>query len=348
MPIILPEGLAAAASLRREGIEVLNQPSRQRPLLRIGLLNLMPNMTSSEIQFARLLATNRHDVELVLAVPESYRLGHEATRLYARWGETSLPRRLDGLIVTGAPLEHLAFEDVTYWRELVHICDWAASDVGSTLYICWAAFAALYTFHGVQKRMLPQKISGVFQQQVIQVIDTRDLLTAGLGTTFPCPVSRHAEVAARDVPWQRGLSCLATSSESGLCLLADPTRNAHYMFNHLEYDADTLKLEYIRDRARRADATLPQNYLPNDDLNETPRLVWRRPAEMLFANWLAILAARQAASGPRRRGGLTLVAGTEPSHEDRGAALDYGIGAGARALRSRASRSLARGPRVLG
>ena len=300
MPIILPEGLAAAASLRREGIEVLNQPSRQRPWLRVGLLNLMPNMTSSEMQFARLLATTRHDVELVLALPPSYRIGHEGARLYARWGETSLPRELDGLIVTGAPLEHLPFEDVTYWRELVRICDWAANDVGSTLYICWAAFAALYTFHGVRKRMLPQKISGIFQQRVIE---TGDPLTAGLGTTFPCPVSRHAEVEAHDVPWQRGLSCLAESSESGLCLLADPARNAHYMFNHLEYDAETLKLEYLRDRARRAGTTLPQNYLPNGDLSQTPPLVWRRPAEMLFANWLAILAARQAAARPRRRGG---------------------------------------------
>ena len=178
MPIILPEGLASAALLRREGIEVLHRPPRQGSVLRVGFLNLMPDMTGTEIQFARLLGATRRHVELVLALPPSYRCGHEGTGLYARWGETSLPRRLDGLIVTGAPLEHIPFEDVTYWRELVRICDWAASNVGSTLYICWAAFAALYTFHGVRTRVLPHKISGVFQQQVTE---TTDPLTAGLG-----------------------------------------------------------------------------------------------------------------------------------------------------------------------
>jgi homoserine O-succinyltransferase len=292
VPIILPDGLASAALLRREGIEVLHRPPRQGSVLRVGFLNLMPDMTGTEIQFARLLGATRRHVELVLALPPSYRCGHEGTGLYARWGETSLPRRLDGLIVTGAPLEHLPFEDVAYWRELVRICDWAASNVSSTLYICWAAFAALYTFHGVRTRILPHKISGVFQQQVTE---TTDPLTAGLGATFPCPVSRHAEVEVHDVPWRRGLTCLAHSSESGLCLVADSPRNAHYMFNHLEYDADTLKLEYLRDRARRAGTALPQNYLPNGDVSEAPPLVWRRSAEKLVANWLAILTARQRA-----------------------------------------------------
>jgi homoserine O-succinyltransferase/O-acetyltransferase len=120
-------------------------------------------------------------------------------------------------------------------------------------------------------------------------------LTAGLGATFPCPVSRYAEVTTQDVPWRRGLACLAQSSESRLCLIADPARRAHYMFNHLEYDADTLKLEYLRDRARQADTALPRNYLPNDDVSQAPPLVWRRPAETLLANWLAILAAHQRA-----------------------------------------------------
>jgi homoserine O-succinyltransferase/O-acetyltransferase len=179
-----------------------------------------------------------------------------------------------------------------YWGELRYICGWAASNVGGTLYIRWAAFAALHSFHGVRTRVLPQKISGVFQQQVME---TRDRLTGGLGASFPCPVSRHAEVQAHDLPWRRGLTCLAQSSESGLCLVADAPHSAHYMFNHLEYDADTLKLEYLSDRARRADTTLPQNYLPNSDVSKAPPLVWRRTAEKLFANWLAILAARRRA-----------------------------------------------------
>jgi homoserine O-succinyltransferase len=144
----------------------------------------------------------------------------------------------------------------------------------------------------VRIRVLPHKLSGVFQQQVME---TGDPLTAGLGATFPCPVSRHAEAEVCDVPWRRGLTCLAQSSESALCLVADTTCNAHYMFNHLEYDADTLKLEYLRDCARRPGTALPRNYLPNDDMSKAPPLVWRRPAEKLFANWLAIFAARQRA-----------------------------------------------------
>jgi homoserine O-succinyltransferase len=289
MPIILPKGLPSATLLRQEGIEVLHQPPSSSRTLRVGLLNLMPDKTGTEMQFARLLgATSRH-VELVLALPRSYRSDHEATGLYERWDETSLPRRLDGLIVTGAPLEHLPFEDVSYWRELSRISDWAASNVGSTLYICWAAFAALYIFHDVRMRVRPHKISGVFQQHVM---NARDPLMTGMGATFPCPVSRHAEVHVHDVPWRHGLICLA-QSESGLCLVADAAHDAHYMFNHLEYDADTLKLEYLRDRVRRAGTTtLPINYLPNDDLSKAPPLVWRRPAEKLFANWLSILMVR--------------------------------------------------------
>src|SRR5262249_53347318 len=249
----------------------------------------MPDKLITELQFARLLGGGSHNVELVLAVPRSYRSGHDVPRSYQRWCDTTLPHRLDGLIVTGAPLEYLPFEDVAYWRDLSSIFDWATSNVGDTLHICWAAFAALYIFHGVRQRVRPRKISGVFQQHIM---DTRHPLTAGMGATFPCPVSRHAEVHAHDLPWRRGLKCLAQSPDSGLCLLADDGHSAHYMFNHLEYDAKTLKLEYLRDRARRAEAALPRNYLPNDDLSKAPPLVWRRPAEKLIANWLSILKMR--------------------------------------------------------
>jgi homoserine O-succinyltransferase len=290
MPIILPEGLASVAQLRREGIEVLHRTPRHVAALRVGFLNLMPDMTRTEVQFGRLLGATRRHVELVPGLPPSYRRGRQEAGPYARWGKASLPRWLDGLIVTGAPVEHLRFEDVAYWREFARICDWAAKEVCGTLYVCWSAFAALYAFHGVRMRVLPRKISGVFPQQVTEMGDP---LMAGLGASFPCPVSRRAGIEIHHVPWRRGLTCLAQSPESGPCLVADAGRNAHYMFNHLEYDADTLKLEYLRDRARRADSDLPQNYLPNGDLTQAPPLVWRRAAEKLFANWLAILATRR-------------------------------------------------------
>ena len=157
MPIILSEKLAVATLLRNEGIEVWHRSPPNSPTLRVGLLNLMPDKNRTVTQFARLLGVGRHNVELVLALPRSYRSTHEPGPLYERWSETSLPRRLDGLIVTGAPLEHLAFENVSYWRELSYICNWAAINVGSTLYICWAAFAALYIFHDVRKCLRPHK-----------------------------------------------------------------------------------------------------------------------------------------------------------------------------------------------
>ena len=135
--------------------------------------------------------------------------------------------------------------------------------------------------------MLPRKISGVFDQHIIEAGEP---IVAGLGPTFACPVSRRAEIDRRDIPWRRGLTCLAKSFESGICLVGDAAFNAYYMFNHLEYDADTLKLEYLRDRAQRAATPLPQNYLPNDDLSQEPRLRWREAAEQLFSNWLGHIA----------------------------------------------------------
>src|SRR5215217_852129 len=291
MPIILPNRLASAALLGREGIEVSDRLPRHGTVLRVGLLNLMPDIARTEMQFGRLLGTSPHRVEFVLAVPASYRPGHKEMEFYSRWDETTLPQRLDGLIVTGAPLEHLPFEDVRYWRELTSIYDWAAANVGSTLYVCWAAFAAMYRFHGVRTRILPQKISGVFEQRIRE---PNDALMSGLGAAFPCPVSRYSEIDPDNVPWRRGLKCLAQSFESGLCLVADAAVSGHYMFNHLEYDADTLKYEYLRDRGRRAAAILPQNYLPNDDLSQNPPQLWRGAARQLFSNWIAIVAARRS------------------------------------------------------
>ena len=298
MPIIVPEGLSSARLLRAERIEVLHGPPRNVSTLRIALLNMTPDKTNTELQFARLLgATGRH-VELVPALPQAYRTNPTSMELYMRWGERSLPPRLDGMIVIGAALDHMPFEDLAYWGELSSIFKWATSNVDSALYIGWAAFAALYMHHGVRPRVLPYKVSGVFQQQVMDSIDP---LMAGLGAGFPCPVSRRAEVAVNDMPWRRGLTCLAQSMESGFCLVADAANSANYMFDHLEYDAGTLRDEYLRDQSRRAGTTVPQNYLPNDDIAEVPSMVWRRSAQTFFANWLTILAAGSNQVADQRR-----------------------------------------------
>jgi homoserine O-succinyltransferase len=299
MPIILTRNLPAYRILRDEGVEVL-QPGdgthRQPPPLRIALLNLMPEKTNTETQIARLLGESAHPVELTFFVPDSYRskttpAGHLAT-FYDRWSSIR-ERHFDGLIVTGAPVETLPFEDVTYWSELTAIFDWARCRVGQSYYICWAAQAALYHFHGVPKRPLAEKMFGVFAHRIVKP-DTP--LMKNLDEGFRVPVSRHTEVAAADLPAARGLEILAESDEAGLCLVHDAPIRAHYMFNHLEYDADTLAREYARDLRRGRPVALPRHYFPDDDPARDPAHSWRGSARTLFRNWLNEVE-RQGRSG---------------------------------------------------
>jgi len=286
MPIILPDTLPSAALLRHEDVDIVRKPRLRHPTVRVGLLNLMPDKIRTEMQFARLLGASDHQVELVLAVPAGYPSRHEDTRMYARWSSKSPPPDLDGLIVTGAPLEHLAFEDVTYWRNLVWLFDWATKNSCKTFCICWASFAALCLRHNVRAQLLPYKISGIFKQHVLEA---KHPLMLGFPAKFPCPVSRYSEIHPQDVPWSKNLTCLVYSLESGLCLISNADHNAIYMFNHLEYEAETLKREYLRDRDCRAGINVPKSYFPNGDLSKIPPDNWRGAAEKLFANWLATL-----------------------------------------------------------
>lgn len=302
MPIILPTALPAAAALRREGIAVLQRPAPARPPLRIALVNLMPDRPTTETQFARLLGRTGFDVDLTLVIPD----GHDPkgtppahiNAFYRRWSDIA-GRRFDGLIVTGAPVEHLPFEEVHYWADLKRIFDWAAATVRSSYYVCWAAQAALYHFYGVPKRDLRCKAFGVYRQQVVAP-DAR--LLNGIGGSFPTPVSRHTETRRADLPSQAGLQVLAASRRSGLCMVEDCRTRAIHMFNHLEYDVDTLQREYLRDRQAARDIALPANYFPNDDPAAAPVNTWRRAGEIVFANWLAGIAAPErlrAALPPR-------------------------------------------------
>jgi homoserine O-succinyltransferase/O-acetyltransferase len=177
----------------------------------------------------------------------------------------------------------LPFEDVTYWSDLLAILDWAKSRIASSLYICWAAQAALYRFHGVPKHPLPAKISGVHRQRVANADAP---LLKGFGGAFPVPVSRYTEVRADDLPAQAGLTVLADSAETGLCLIEDRKNRALCMFNHLEYDADTLRNEFLRDRLAGKPAGVPANYFPDDDPARSAANVWRPSAYLLFGNWL--------------------------------------------------------------
>jgi homoserine O-succinyltransferase len=288
MSIALPTGLPARRMLRAEGIEVLDRDQLRawgRRPLRLCLVNLMPNKALTEMQIARLLGGTSIPVELTLCLPDGYRskstpADHMA--LYRPWTKIR-HEPFDALIVTGAPIEALPFEDVAYWSGLCAIFDWARVRAIGSLYICWAAQAALYRFRGVPKHPLSQKMFGVFRQRVTA---GGSGLLRGFGGEFPAPASRHTEVRAADLPIAAGLTVLAASAEAGLCLVEDRGNRAVYMFNHLEYDAETLRNEFLRDQQAGKPVGIPRGYFPGDDPRREPANVWRPYGHLLFANWL--------------------------------------------------------------
>ncbi|HEY1385727.1 MAG TPA: homoserine O-succinyltransferase, partial [Dongiaceae bacterium] len=237
-------------------------------------------------QICRLLGAAATPVAVTLCVPDSYRsgtapAGHLAS-FYRPWRRIR-DEHFDGLIVTGAPIETLPFEDITYWSDLVAMLDWARARIASSLYICWAAQAALYHFRGIPKHPCSEKLSGVFRQHVAH---PESPMVKGFGADFPVPVSRYTEVRAADLPAVPGLTVLAESPESGLCLIEDRDNGAICMFNHLEYDAGTLREEFLRDRRAGSPAAIPASYFPDDDPGRPPANVWQPWARLFFANWL--------------------------------------------------------------
>lgn len=293
MPIKIPNGLPAAEMLRREGVRVIEEDVALRQDIRpmqIGLLNLMPDKLTTETQLARLLGATPLQVELSLITTGSYTGKNvEASHLqnfYRPWPELK-HRKFDGLIVTGAPIEMLPFEEVLYWEELRQIFEWSRTHVHSTFNICWGAQAALYHFHGVPKHPLPEKRFGVFRHRVIEQDDERrSPLMRGFDDEFWVPVSRHTEVREADLPGNGVLRVLARSSRAGLCLVEDPANRHYFMFNHLEYDTFTLDAEYRRDLGKNMKIEMPLNYYPDDDPNKRPVNRWRAYAHLLFGNWI--------------------------------------------------------------
>jgi homoserine O-succinyltransferase len=249
----------------------------------------MPNKITTETQIARLLGATPIPVELTLCIPDTYRskttpADHMAS-FYRPWSQLR-DEAFDGVIVTGAPVETLRFEEVAYWPDLCAIFDSTSARGLAGFYICWAAQAALFHYHGVPKHRLPQKLFGVFQHRLTH---TGSRLLRGFGEAFPTPVSRHTEVLAADLPAEAGLTVLADSRETGLCLIKDRSHRAVYMFNHLEYDAESLRDEFLRDRQAGKLVDLPRNYFPDDDSQRVPANLWRPYGHLLFGNWLAEL-----------------------------------------------------------
>lgn len=289
MPIKVPDNLPAQVTLEDEGILLITEEAAVRQDVRpleIALLNLMPEKIKTETQISRLLGATPLQIELTLLTTSSYAPKNTSAEhmlaFYQPW-EDVRDRKFDGLIVTGAPIETLPFQDVVYWRELTQIFDWSLSHVQETYNICWGAQAALQHFYGVPKYELPQKIFGVFPHYARS---GRDGLLRGFDDIIPVPVSRHTEVRSDDLPVLPGLEVLLESDESGLCLIRDAERRQTYMFNHLEYDTDTLAEEYHRDVAAGTKIQLPAYYFPENDPEKEPTNSWRAHGSLLICNWI--------------------------------------------------------------
>mgnify|MGYP001016167867 FL=1 len=291
MPIKLPENLPAYSVLSKEGVMVMSddRASHQdiRPL-RIGLLNLMPKKIQTENQFARLIGATPLQVELSLIRMSEHQTRNTAAEhmeeFYRPFADVKASGdKFDGLIITGAPIEHLPYEDVTYWQELREVFDWTQTHVHSTFGVCWGGMAMAYHFHDVPKIMLDHKAFGCFRHANLAPASP---FLRGFSDEMVVPVSRWTEIRREDVAQVPDLNLLIDSNESGPCLIEDAAHRALYIFNHFEYDNETLKQEYDRDVANGTPINVPANYYPDDDPTQRPRNRWRSHAHLLYGNWL--------------------------------------------------------------
>ncbi|MEM6634856.1 MAG: homoserine O-succinyltransferase [Pseudomonadota bacterium] len=289
MPIKLPSDLPAFNVLTREGVMVMDEDaaSRQdiRPL-KIALLNLMPKKIQTETQFARLIGATPLQIDLHLIRMSEHQTKNTAAEhmeTFYRPFTAVRDEKFDGLIITGAPIEHLPFEDVTYWPELTEVMDWSQTNVHATFGVCWGGMAMINHFHGVPKHILKAKAFGCFRHVNL---DPSSPFLRGFSDDFVIPVSRWTEMRQSDIARAPGLRTLLGSSEVGPCLVEDPGRRALYIFNHFEYDSDTLKQEFDRDVEAGAEIDVPINYYPDNDPERMPQNRWRSHAHLLYGNWI--------------------------------------------------------------
>lgn len=288
MPITLPANLPAYDVLKREGVSVMSPERAQsqeiRPL-RIGLLNLMPKKIQTETQFARLIGATPLQIDFQLIRMSEHQTKNTAAahmEAFYRPFTDVRDEKFDGLIITGAPIEHLDFDQVTYWDELRQVMDWTQTHVHSTLGVCWGGMAMINHFHGVQKHILTAKAFGCFRHT--NLAQTSPYLR-GFSDDFVIPVSRWTEMRGDEIV-AAGLTTLIGSDEVGPCLVEDAGHRALYIFNHFEYDSDTLKQEYDRDIASGTPINVPLNYYPEDDPTRAPLNRWRSHAHLLYGNWI--------------------------------------------------------------
>ena len=289
MPIKIPAELPAYNVLSNENIFVMNieRAIHQdiRPL-KIGILNLMPIKIQAENQLLRYLSNTPLQVEITLLQTKSYIGNHtpiEHLEKFYRYIDDIKDEKFDGLIITGAPVEQMEFEEVAYWEELKNIMDWTKTHVYSTVHICWGAQAALYHHYNIPKYSLDKKLFGVYKH--INNIE-HDNLTRGLNDIFYAPHSRHTEVRREDIEKVDNLEILSESDEAGVFIVANKDRRQIFITGHLEYDRDTLKNEYLRDLNKGLPIEVPKHYFENDDCNTVPLVNWRESANIVFGNWL--------------------------------------------------------------
>lgn len=256
-----------------------------RPL-QIGLLNLMPKKIQTETQFARLIGATPLQIELTLIRMSEHKSKTTSVdhmeAFYTSFQEVK-DRKFDGLVITGAPIEHLPFEDVTYWNELKEVMDWTQTNVHSTFGVCWGGMAMIYYFHGVDKHDLDAKAFGCFRHKVL---DHSSPYLRGFSDDLVIPVSRWTENKQAEIEATDGLDVLISGAETGPCLVEDARHHALYIFNHFEYDRGTLKEEYDRDVAKGVPINVPGNYYPNDDPSQAPENRWRSHGHLLYGNWI--------------------------------------------------------------
>jgi homoserine O-succinyltransferase len=289
MPIKIPDGLPAKRTLHEERIFALEEEVADkqdiRPL-KLAILNLMPTKVETETQILRLISKSPLQVDIDFMRMDSHESTHVAQDHLVKFYEPSsafLGRTYDGLIITGAPVEHLAYEEVDYWDEFVRVVEWSQTNVLSTLYLCWGAMAGLYKNHGVRKRMLGSKLFGVFPQKLC---DEYNFLTNGFDEVHNMPHSRHATVDSHAIDADPTLQVLSKSHVTGPALVATTDLAEIYVLGHFEYGRDTLANEYWRDFHAGLPIQLPENYFPDDDPEKQPIFTWRSHANLLYRNWL--------------------------------------------------------------
>lgn len=289
MPIKIPDNLPAAEVLNNENIFVMNEDRAFhqdiRPL-RIAILNIMPTKITTETQLLRLIGNSPLQVEIVLLHPKTYQSKHTPEEHLATFYKTFDDIRdenYDGLIITGAPVEQMEFEEVAYWEELQQVMDWSVEHVFSTFHICWGAQAGLYHHFGIPKYTLAEKKFGVFGHHVCKQYVK---LLRGFDDYFYAPHSRHTEVRREDIEKVPELEILAESDQAGVYIVASKDGRYIFVTGHSEYDPLTLKAEYDRDIERGLPIAVPENYFPDDDPTKEPIVRWRSHANLLFSNWL--------------------------------------------------------------